>query len=230
MIEELKDFHWGWMSEGSDQGNYHKETMIGEIFRQRAYERIFEVNEGDIVLDIGSSVGPFTRSILNKKPKHVFCIEPSVSEFKCLVKNTMGYPVSHINKGIWHFNGTVNSDQLFGGEAQMETMTFQSFIDLFGIEKIDFLKTDCEGGEYEIFKDSNIPFLINNVKKIVGEWHLRSPENKINFRNFRDNILPLFRKYDIYSIDGIDIKWDLWNEHFLEYYEEVIVYIDNRDI
>jgi hypothetical protein len=26
----------------------------------------------------------------------------------------------------------------------------------------------------------------------------------------------------------VDIKWDLWNDHFIEYYNEVIVYIDNR--
>jgi hypothetical protein len=29
-------------------------------------------------------------------------------------------------------------------------------------------------------------------------------------------------------VDGVDIKWDLWNEHFIEYYTEVIIYIDNR--
>jgi FkbM family methyltransferase len=230
MIEELKDFDWGWMNNGTDQGNYHKQTIIGEIFSQRAYERFFEVEKGDIVLDIGASVGPFTKSILDKKPKHVFCLEPSFSEFRCLVKNTIGYPVTHINKGIWSINGSVESDQLFGGESVMETFTFQYFINLFGIEKIDFLKTDCEGGEYEIFQSDNIKFLKNNVKKIVGEWHLRSAENKKKFKNFRDTILPNFEKYEIYSIDGIDIKWDLYNDHFLDYYEEVIIYIDNRDI
>ena len=228
MIEELKDFYWGWMSDGTEQGNYHKETMIGEIFIQRAYERFFEVDEGDIVVDIGASVGPFTKSILHKNPKHVFCLEPSYSEFKCLVKNTIGYPVTQVNKGIWETNGTANSDQLFGGESVMETLTFQTFIDLFSIEKIDFLKTDCEGGEYEIFKAENIEYIKNNISKITGEWHLRSPENKLRFRNFRDNILPLFPKYEIFSVDGIDIKWDLWNEHFIEYYEEIILYIDNR--
>lgn len=230
MIKELEGFQWGWMDQGTDSGNYHKETMIGEIFLQRAYERIFEVEQGDIVLDVGASVGPFTRSILSKNPKHVFCLEPSVSEFKCLVKNTIGYPVTQINKGIWDFNGSVNSDQLFGGEAQMETMTFRTFLDLFGIDRIDFLKTDCEGGEYEIFNSENLDFIKSNVRKVVGEWHLRSPGNKDKFRNFRDTVLPLFQKYEVYSIDGIDIKWDLWNEHFLEYYDEVILYIDNRNM
>ena len=199
-----------------------------EIFVQRLYEKFFGVEEGDIVLDVGSSVGPFTKSILHKKPKHVFCVEPSESEFRTLVKNTIGYPVTHINKGLSDKIGVVESDQLFGGEQQMESITFVKLVKLYGLDKIDFIKTDCEGGEYEIFKEDNLPYIKKNVKKIVGEWHLRTPELKDKFRNFRDNILPNFKEYKIFSIDGVDIKWDMWNDHFIDYYTEVIIHIDNR--
>ena len=224
----LPKFDWGWMNNGDDNGNYHKHAMYNEIFEQRLYEQLFEVEEGDIVLDIGSSVGPFTYSILHKKPKHVFCIEPSESEFTTLIKNTLGYPVTHINKGLSNFNGVIEHDQLFGGETHMESITFDKFIKLYGLNRIDFVKTDCEGGEYEMFKPENLDFIKKNVKKIVGEWHLRTPEHKVEFRNFRDNILTQFDNIQVFSVDGVDIKWDLWNEHFIEYYSEVILYIDNR--
>jgi autotransporter strand-loop-strand O-heptosyltransferase len=224
----LPKFDWGWMNNGDDNGNYHKHAMYNEIFEQRLYEQFFEVEEGDIVLDIGSSVGPFTYSILHKKPKHVFCIEPSESEFTTLIKNTLGYPVTHINKGLSNFNGVIEHDQLFGGETHMESITFDKFIKLYGLNRIDFVKTDCEGGEYEMFKPENLDFIKKNVKKIVGEWHLRTPEHKVEFRNFRDNILTQFNNIQVFSVDGVDIKWDLWNEHFIEYYNEVIVYMDNR--
>jgi len=209
-------------------GQYHKEGIIGEIFERRCYEQFFEVEENDIVLDIGASVGPFTYSILNKKPKQVYCFEPSEREFKTLTKNIKGFAVIPIPKGISNTNSIVESDMLFGGETEMETITFSKFINLYNIEKIDFIKTDCEGGEYDIFTQDNLDFLKNNVKKVVGEWHLRYPELKEKFRNFRDNILPHFKDYKVFSIDGIDIGWDLWNEHFLEYYTEVIIHIDNR--
>ena len=111
----LPNFDWGWMNTNVINAEYHKNTMYDEIFNQRIYERFFEVEEGDIVFDIGSSVGPFTKSILGKKPKHVFCVEPSSSEFKTLVKNTLGYPVTQINKGIGSTNGIVESNKLFGG-------------------------------------------------------------------------------------------------------------------
>ena len=226
--EELSDFDWGWMNTNGINAEYHKNTMYDEIFNQRIYERFFEVEEGDIVFDIGSSVGPFTKSILGKKPKHVFCVEPSSSEFKTLVKNTLGYPVTQINKGIGSTNGIVESNQLFGGETHMESINFKKLLNLYGIEKIDFLKTDCEGGEYEIFRDENIEFIKNNVKKISGEWHLRTDEGREKFRHFRDNVLPNFDNYQIFSVDNIDIKWELWTERFLEWYDEIIIYIDNR--
>ena len=151
-MKNLETFDWGWMEKPSesyhvmrdgthkDMGQYHKDSMIQEIFIDKCYERFFEVQENDIVLDVGASVGPFTYSILHKKPKHVFCFEPSESEFKTLVKNILGYPVTPINKGISNVNSIVMNDHLFGGEDQMEAITFKKFIELYGIEKIDFLR------------------------------------------------------------------------------------------
>ena len=237
---DLNNFDWGWMDEPTDlthihpdgshqhMGQYHKNAITNEIFVDKCYERFFEVEEGDIVVDIGASVGPFTYSILHKNPKQVFCFEPSEREFKTLVKNLRGYQVIPIPKGISNINSIVKSNMLFGGENEMETLTFKRFIDLYNIEKIDFIKTDCEGGEYDIFIEDNLEFLKNNVKKVVGEWHFKTPELKEKFINFRDNILLHFKNYKILSLDGVDIKWDLWNEHFMEYYTEVIIYIDNR--
>jgi len=228
----LDNFDWGWMDDEQSltyQNNqYLKYLLTKEIFIDKIYQKFFEVNNNDIVLDVGASVGPFTYSILNKNPKHVYCIEPSESEFKTLVKNTLGYPVTPINKGISNTNNLVENDYLFGGEKVMESITFNKLIDLYSLDKIDFIKTDCEGGEYDIFTEENFPYIKNNVKKIVGEWHLGNSIFKDKFRKFRDEFLSKFDKYNVLSVDGVDIKWDLWNEHFIEYYSEVILYIDNR--
>jgi FkbM family methyltransferase len=241
-MTDLTNFNWGWMDEPSlvyhvmsngehkHMGQYHKESIIQEIFIDKCYEKFFEVEEGDIVLDVGASVGPFTYSILHKKPKHVFSFEPSEREFKTLVRNTLGFPVTHINKGISNVNSIVMNDHLFGGEDQMESITFSKFVDLYNIDKIDFLKTDCEGGEFDIFNIENLHWIKNNVKKIVGEWHLKlqGHDNIEKFRQFRDVYLTEFKNFQIYSLDNIDIKWDLWNEHFLEHYNQIIIHIDNR--
>ncbi len=239
---DLTNFNWGWMGDNSEtyhvmsdgthkqMSEFHRESITQEIFVDKCYEKFFEVEVGDVVLDIGASVGPFTYSILHKKPKHVFCFEPSESEFKTLVKNTIGHPVTQINKGISNVNSVVMNDHLFGGEDQMESIIFKKFIDLYGIEKIDFLKTDCEGGEFHIFTDENFDWIKSNVRKIVGEWHIQLQGHNYveEFREFRDKYLSKFENFQVYSVDNVDIKWDLWNDHFLEYYKQIIIHIDNR--
>ncbi len=223
----LENFNWGWMN-NSEEGLVHKHHITFETFEHKMYEKVFEVEEGDIVLDIGASVGSFTYSILDKNPKHVYCIEPSELEFPTLISNTIGYPVTPILKGISNTNTYVDVEHLYDNKSKMEGMTFKRLVELYNLEKIDFLKTDCEGGEYDIFNDENIDYIKNNIKKIVGEWHLGSPELKEKFRNFRDKYLSQFNNIEVYSVDDFNIKWDLWNDHFIEYYGEVLIYIDNR--
>lgn len=224
----LENFDWGWMS-SSPLGLYHQQQIINEIFGQNVYERFFEVCENDIVLDVGASHGPFTYSILHKKPKHVYCVEPSQVEFPILVKNTIGYPVTPINKGLSDNNELQQNDLIFGGGNIMEGITFQKLKELYNLKKIDFIKTDCEGGEYCIFNEENFEYVKENVRKISGEWHLDTPELKSKFRKFRELYLSNFENHEIFSVDAVNVKWDLWNEHFIEYYNQVIIYIENTN-
>ena len=227
LISEYLKFDWGWMDK-SLKGKGHLNQITQETFIDNLYEKMFEIENGDIVLDVGASVGPFTYSILKKNPTHVYCLEPSESEFPTLVKNTRGYPVTPVMKGISEKNEMTKSEFVYDNNKLMDGISFKRFVELYQIEKIDFLKTDCEGGEYDIFNEENFDFITNNVKKIAGEWHLRSKELNQKFRHFRDTYLRHFKNFHVYSVDGVNIKWDLWNENFLNYYGEIIIYIDNR--
>ena len=223
---DLNGFDWG------TSNSWFIETVSKEIFEEKIYEKFFEVENGDIVIDVGASIGPFTYSILNKNPKHVICVEPSFEEFPVLIQNTRQGNVSYLNKAINNFTGEFISSDLFGFEngilSKAYGIIFKDFINLYNLEKIDFLKTDSEAGEYDIFNLENLEWIKNNVKKIVGEWHLGNFERKQKFRQFRDLYLKEFSNYEVYSVDGVNIKWDLWNEHFIEFYSEIVIYIDNR--
>jgi FkbM family methyltransferase len=238
----LDTFDWGWMDKPTNRtlsngnvtksfGQWHKDAITKEIFEEKLYEKFFTVDEGDIVMDFGASVGPFTYSILDKKPKHVYCFEPSPEEIETLTKNTQSGSVTIINKGISDKEGEFefNLFGLDGGMKLAKSTTFDKIRDEYDIKKIDFIKTDCEGGEYSVFNNKNFFWVKENVRKIVGEWHLETPERKQQFRVFRDTYLRLFPKIEVFSVDGVNIKWELWTERFLEYYYQVIIYIDNRD-
>jgi FkbM family methyltransferase len=208
-----------------------KETVEREIFIDKIYERFVQVEERDVVFDIGASLGPFTYSILDKNPSQVFSFEPSYEEFKTLVLNTRHGNVTHINKGIGNTVGEFEFDTVFdvSGGYKLYSTTFDKVISDYNIKKIDFLKTDCESGEYDIFTLENLFWIKNNVKKISGEWHLGTPELKEKFRLFRDVYLRVFPNFRIFSFDGVDITWSIWNDDFIPYYKEIMIYIDNRD-
>ena len=207
-----------------------RETVEREIFVDKIYERHVQVEEGDVVFDIGASLGPFTFSILDKNPSQVFVFEPSYEEFKTLVLNTRHGNVTHINKGIGNTVGEFNFTGVFDltGNYKLYSTTFKKVIEDYNIQKIDFLKTDCESGEYDIFTLENLFWIKNNVRKISGEWHLATPELKEKFKIFRDVYLRVFPNFRIFSFDGIDITWSIWNDDFIPYYNEIMIYIDNR--
>lgn len=215
------DFDWG------KKTDWYVEQAKKEIFENNTYERFFEVEEGDVVVDLGASLGPFTYSILPKNPKQCYVVEPLSSQIETLKINVGRDNVKIIQGAITDKKKIVISwDKI---TESVPTFSFREFLDDQKIERIDFLKCDCEGGEYDVFQQSNIEFL-KTIPKIVTEFHMKNDGNyhEAKFRWFRDNILPQFDKIEVFSVDGVNIKWDLWNEHFIQYYNEVIVYLDNR--
>ena len=52
---------------------------------------------------------------------------------------------------------------------------------------------------------------------------------KSKFTVFRDLYLRVFPNFKIISFDGIDITSQIWNDNFIPYYNEIMIYIDNRN-
>ena len=228
-MKELSKFHWGKSTQ------WYKDTVWREIFDQKVYEKFLQVENKDIIFDAGSSTGVFGYSVLDKKPSKIYCVNPSIEEMQTCKLNIPPDVGVYLNYGIAGVDGEIelggvyeNIDGDNRSSSKFKVKRFKTIIKENKIKKIDFLKTDCEGGEYDIFNVENLFWIRDNVKKIVGEWHLDTPESKQQFREFRDVYLRLFPKYEVYAICGTNIKWDLWNEHFIEYYNEVIIHIDNR--
>lgn len=233
----MKGFEWGWMH---DENNRMRNLIEKEFFSGEVdiYQKYFRVEENETVLDLGSSIGPFPYTIQSKKPKHIYCVEASEIQFDTLLKNTEELNVTCINKAIYHEDGDTLMQQVYGepdGLGDVPTFVtprpvqgikFTTLIEQYGIDKLDFIKTDCEGGEYDVFNSENIWWIKDNVKKVAGEFHLSNPELKEKFRAFRDTYLRLFPNHRIEAVCGTDIKWDLWNEHFIEYYNECIIYLE----
>jgi len=213
---DFNNFDWGSIS-----GEFKKFIENESI---TSYIKVFDVEKNDIVVDFGAFVGSFTYGILDRNPEHVWVLEPGENNFRILYKNLKNNQVSFTRAAI--------SDQKeiemewWGGKNIAKGITFKDFVDINCIDKIDFFKCDCEGGEYLIFNEENLYYLKNKIKKIVVEFHIEG--FKEQFTYFRDNILKNFDKFYIFAVDGVDIKWDLYNDHFVEYYKQILIHIDNR--
>lgn len=227
-----KNFDWGNLPVNDIM------TIKLEIIAEDVYCLFREINEGDTVMDIGASVGPFSKSILHYNPGKIYCIEPSKTLFSSLDKNlsNTNIPIVKINKAIVHPN-IYNKVNIFGGASEFITDTFMNIINDHKIENINFLKIDCEGGEYSIFNDESIDYLVNNVDYIAVEMHLRYENGRDNFKHFRDNYLSRFNNYKVLSCRFQNISWgnsiDLTNyihdNSFIDGYNyEFMIYIENK--
>lgn len=239
VMENLKflkvGFDWGMNNETMN------EIIEKEIFDENIYEKFFSVKENDIVMDIGANVGAFSYSILHKNPKHIYCIEPSTNLVDTIKNNLKGYPVSIINCAVSDNNSNDNelddNVSIYSHEGTYKTRTFKSIIKEYDINRIDFLKIDCEGGEYDVFVEENRDFLLNKVKYIVGEWHFNGIDNFLEkFTNFRELYLKNHKNYRVFERCGKEITDKIFDDDYLIGFEkwyrkggdgQLMIYIEN---
>ena len=209
------EFDWGNLNEE------YVQLFTNENFVHRTYEKHQEVKPNDIVFDVGANYGSFTYSILDKKPKEVYCIEPSNTVIDFLRKNVSHGPVTFINKAISdkeEINSIPeNGVYIYDHEGNSySTTTFEKIIKEYNISKIDFLKFDCEGGEYSIFTKDNYEFIRNNVTNFAGEWHINDHQNAVErFIEFRNLYLNDCSDLHVYERNGKDVTKDIFNDQYL---------------
>ncbi len=231
-----------------DWGIFKKDEFLYDCFKRdildnKFYEKLFEVEDGDVVLDVGASVGPFVYSILNKNPKIAICLEPHKELFKTLESNLSKYSnVICLNKGISRVDGEVTFDTLYDETTEQTSwekneigfgVSLKKIVSDYNLQKIDFLKIDCEGGEYDFFTEENFDWITKNVKKIAGEWHFYREHTREKFCWFRDHYLKYFDNFKLFYVDNDgnfhDITNELWNDDFIYKYGWINIYIDNRN-
>ena len=165
-----------------------------EIFLQEIYKNI-NIQKDDIVVDVGGHYGFFDLYCLDNGASHVYAFEPSRKTFDVLCKNLKNKNnVTKINMALSDKNGekefihvgssavhsfyesfnTHESNDVNMGlkiKEKVKTISFDSFIKNYSIDRIDVLKLDCEGSEWDILPTISDDFLKRKVRKIVMEVH-----------------------------------------------------------
>lgn len=212
-------------------------TMYIEFFIRGDYNWWYEVGPGDIVVDIGACVGFFTCLALDKGAKKVYSVEPNPNLVNTILKNTAVHTVNKQENPLVIVNKAIGTENCFLKNIHGDTdnfkpcsIKFKDFIEFYNIEYIDYLKIDCEGGEYDILTTENLNFLKNKVKHIAIEVHLDCFEDAPKkFTHFRDTFLSQFKKEQInffeqdgyektFNTNWLQRKWPIgWGSSWMIY-------------
>ncbi|MBI2607942.1 MAG: FkbM family methyltransferase [Candidatus Doudnabacteria bacterium] len=162
-------------------------SMLLDIWGRQVYDRVFAIGKHDVVVDVGANKGYFTvyASIQASKGR-VFAFEPVPFLLEALAENIKLNQLSNveiISKALWETAGryrmylteNIGGHSLYQkpwskGELEIETMTLEQFMLDHGLEKINFLKLDCEGAEYNILLNIK-PEILKRIEKIALEYH-----------------------------------------------------------
>ncbi len=72
----------------------------------------------------------------------------------------------------------------------IETVTLEQLAEKYGLERIDFLKLDCEGSEFSILQNTT---MLERIGVIVGEYHDRARFLKLVAERFADWALRILK-------------------------------------
>ena len=141
---------------------YYVSKFIDSV-RQAKEDYIFDdIKKDDIVIDIGASIGAFSIPA-SKKARHVYAIEPITPDMlreNILLNESQNITVLDLALG----NGSVKKIEWVGRNKIVETKRLAEIKDLCG--GCDFIKIDCEGGEWEIKTEE-----LQGIRRIEMEVH-----------------------------------------------------------
>lgn len=161
-------------------------VAFNEIILYDIYQKHFKIKKGDTVVDIGSHAGIFSVYAVQEGASRVYAYEPN--EDNCVMAtgnsfaNDMADRISLFQEAVSNKSGLITfykgKDNAGGssyfkqeGEVQVSSTTLKNIFIDNKIKRINFLKVDCEGAEYDILYNLEKKYL-NRIDKIVVECHL----------------------------------------------------------
>jgi len=150
--------------------------VFNEVYIENIYQKIFSVEKGDYVVDLGCSMGVFYFKVKHKNVDYVGieAAQKNLDKFNSLLTDDdnvtlMNRMVNEKKTGIIGIEENAFDDDK---ETEAEAISFKEILKLRD-KKIDFLKFDIEGEEVGILNNNkSYELFVNNVFKFSGEFHL----------------------------------------------------------
>jgi FkbM family methyltransferase len=161
--------------------------IIEEVFLDHFYDTNLPNNLNPTIVDVGGNHGYFSIRMKELFPEStIYSFEPDESNFAMLVRNISSVrstkPIRARQKGVcahtrvetlYIHPTNIGGHSIIAETENQETESIsivglEEFMLQHDIQKIDFLKLDCEGAEKEILESLNVN-LAKKIHKIVYE-------------------------------------------------------------
>ena len=167
-----------------------KESVFQEDYIKGFPREIIHDFENSTVVDVGANVGYFSLWWLSRFPRSkVIAVEPMPNIFSLLDRNKALNPDKNfhlVNCAVRNQTGSIilnfdRSDSFTTAASVMKNIRGRDEISVkaislkqlmadFGLSRIDFLKLDCEGSEYDILYHCD-GVLLDSIRCIAMETH-----------------------------------------------------------
>ena len=153
-----------------------------EFFVDKIYDEL-NLKNLNICFDIGSNVGLFTKYLKLNNCNKVFCFEPNKMAFNSLQKNLkdenelelFNLAVSYNNEPLRLYiddnNSLISSaHDVKNNYYDVETITLKDIFERNKIQKVDFVKIDIEGMEFDLIENLE-DSIFQKIDKFLIEYH-----------------------------------------------------------
>jgi len=157
----------------------------------------YNLNENSIVFDLGGYEGEWARGIYARYSCNIFIFEPVREYAKNLINNfAPNKKISVYNFGL--SSATCDADIFINNNSsstyirqkhgeKIKLIKASEFIKENGITKIDLMKINIEGGEYDLLEHLIESGEIKKIKNIQVQFHDFVPNAKERMKNIQKN-------------------------------------------
>ncbi len=172
----------------------------------------FPLNEDSVVFDVGGYRGDYAQTIIACYGSQVYLFEPSKLFYDhCQRRFSSEARVACLNYGLSDRNvqarlsrnddGSSVYSSSEAGQELIQLRKFSEVVEGLGIQTIDLIKLNIEGGEFPVLNDMISSGCLSKVKRLVIQFHDFYPNAEVEREAIRNELRKTHR--------------ELWCEYFL---------------